>query len=134
MRRLLYIAMSWKPDFVIVILGIMSLSMGLWLIVPGGTFQTSPTYDILASTAPEWFWGVVMLIPGSLKVYGTLAGKWGIAKAGCWWGFLVWLFFSFSFFQSNPANPIAVLLFWKAILNGWFILHISQADEAGDFI
>lgn len=134
MSRIVEIAMEWKPDFVIVILGLMSLTMGLWLILPASTFASSPTYDVLASTAPEWVWGALMLIPGSLKVYGTFARKWAVAKTGCWWGFLAWLFFAFSFFQANPSNPVAAILFWKAILNGWFILHISDAEGGQDFV
>lgn len=113
-----------SPDFAIVIVGIMSLSMGLWLLTPLGTFASS-NYGLLARTAPEWVWGVLMLIPGVLKISGTLLRRWNLAKTGVWWGFVVWLFFSFSFFLSDATSPISILLFWKAILNGWFVLYIS---------
>lgn len=123
-KRLADLFKGGTPDFSIIIIGIMSLSMGIWLLTPLGTFSSSE-YGLLASTAPEWVWGVLMLIPGVLKITGTLLRKWTVARAGCWWGFLVWIFFSVSFFIEDPTSPISSLLFWKGILNGWYVIYIG---------
>lgn len=131
-RRLREIFVSWRPDFVILILGLMSLTMGIWLIHPTETFGTAVTYSVLEETAAEWFWGSLMILPGVLKIYGTFTEKWSTAKVGCWIGFFVWMFFAISFYQGNPSSPVGSILFWKSILNGWLILHIDDARGGVD--
>lgn len=130
MNRVSETVRTGSPDFVIVLIGIMSLSMGAWLLTPLGTFSSS-NYGLLANTAPEWFWGALMVIPGLLKIGGTLWRRWEVARIGVWWAFVVWLFFSVSFFIDDMTSPISILLFWKAILNGWFVLYLGQLIHRG---
>lgn len=132
MNRMREVFKCWSPEFAMLILGLMSLTMGLWLIHPVETFSTSPTYGVLGTAASEWFWGVLMLIPGVLKISGLLLRNWGVARAGFWAGFFIWMFFAFSFFQGNPTSPLASILFWKAILDGWIVLHIRGAEGGSD--
>lgn len=132
MNRLKELFKTWSPEFAMLILGIMSLTMGLWLMFPVDTFSTSPTYGVLNSAASEWFWGLLMLVPGVLKVSGVLLRAWGLAKAGFWAGFFIWMFFAFSFFQGNPASPMSSILFWKALFDGWVVLHIQGAEGGTD--
>lgn len=132
MDRLAELFDSWASDFVVLTTGLMTLSMGMWLILPMETFAVSPNWKFAAGIAPDWAWGLIISVPGAIKAYGILRADYKIAKLGCAIAFNVWLFLSLEFFLSNPRSSMVPILLWIATINAWFVLQMGYNGRQQD--
>lgn len=74
------------------IMGVYTILWGFWVGNPfWSTFNESKQYDWLARVMPEWGWGVVAIIVGTVMCYGVLRNSFRSLSTGsligtCYWG------------------------------------------------
>jgi hypothetical protein len=61
-----------------IILSLHSTVLGLYLLLPFSTFQSSQSFAIMAAIAPEWAWGAVIFAGGVGLLVAVLRGD-------IWW-------------------------------------------------
>lgn len=83
-----------------VILGLLTASWGIWLLMPWETFGTAKLYSKMDEFAPEWAWGTWALICGALIIFAVAKGlyktlsfaigfavwHWATVSSMMWWG------------------------------------------------
>lgn len=98
----------------VVILGIYTMLWGFWVANPFWTvFTQAELYGVLATVAPEIFWGCLAMTCGAITIYGAVKRRYrplvrGAAAAG--WH---WLMIAIFYFMGDPFNTggITALVF-----------------------
>lgn len=89
----------------IIILGGYTMLWGLWVIMPfWDVFTSAGIYSVLASLAPEAFWGAVALCAGAITTYGAVRRHYGPLVRGALTAFWHWLMISIFYFMGDPFN------------------------------
>ena len=81
--------------------GLMKILIGLWLLLPFETFESSPTFAVF-SILPEWLWGGALIAIGAGHVSALRSGDLDQRRHAATIGYLVWFSFSVVFVWTNP--------------------------------
>lgn len=81
--------------------GLLKVGIGLWLLLPFDTFESSPTFAVF-SILPEWLWGSVLLALGVLHLSALRSGDLDSRRRSATIGYLVWFSFAVTFVTTNP--------------------------------
>lgn len=91
-------------------LGCLSTVFGLWLLNPWiDTYAAAPSFRLLASVAPEWFWGLGFLALGLLRFRSIHDGSLAHRRRVSFVGALAWWSLWASFTLANPAATATVV-------------------------
>jgi len=119
--RLFHILLATETDFAELLMGLISVVIGVWLITPAAHIGFSTFYVV--HMLPE-VWGTLLLTAGLLKLGGVYNSKLPLRKLSCLIATWVWGFVAFSFYQAGLANltglPLAILML---VFNG--IIYIK---------
>lgn len=94
-----------------------ALLWGIWMLLPQDTFASSPaTWQIVADIAPEWAWGLAMIVSSAVGIIGVYSRhvrrrRVALAALACLW-FAIWL----CFVMSNWRSTGVITYLWFVIL------------------
>jgi hypothetical protein len=71
-NRLYRVLLRGDTAPVTLLLSTLQVAMGGWFLLPLDTFGTGSTYDTMARLAPEWAWGLLLVLNGILLGCGVL--------------------------------------------------------------
>lgn len=90
-----------KPinPYATVILGLLTATWGLWLLLPHPTFASAPLFSKMSDLAPEWAWGSWAYLCGLLIIFSVIMERyralsfamgfavwhWGAVSGMMWW-------------------------------------------------
>lgn len=87
-RRLVRKGRFWRtmtgPDSGAFWNGVILALWGAWLLMPADSYAVSEAFDFMEKVAPEWVWGLVMLVGGSVVISGVRASEPKLTWIGCW--------------------------------------------------
>ena len=106
-------------ELVEIVTGGIGASWGLWLLMPWTTFGSSPSFRAMASTAPEWLWGIVILIAGGLQLAGLGRDHFKMRRAGALAMAAVWVFVSTMIGIASPTSTGVIVYPWLAMASFW---------------
>jgi hypothetical protein len=100
------------PDDLEMFLAVLSLAWGIVVLNPlANAFQTSISYDSLASLFPEPVWGLVLVVLGAYQLICNLRGIGRYRRPGMYVLSMVWLAIGMLCLTSNinsMAGPVYV--------------------------
>lgn len=79
--RIKCVSFKADPDYTELWSGGLTLTIGLFLLLPIETFSTRNVYSVLEGTFPEPIWGVVFCIVGAVKILCYLVGNFSQRRA-----------------------------------------------------
>lgn len=109
----------------VILLGIYTVLWGLWVANPfWEVFKQAELYGVLATVAPEPFWGCLAIFCGLVTCYGAYKRRYrplvnGSATAG--WH---WLMISIFYFLGDPLNTGGITALIFAIYAAFVYLNI----------
>jgi hypothetical protein len=108
------------------LLAMLQVAIGGWFLIPWlDTFATGRTYDTMARLAPEWVWGLVLVVSGVLMGRGVLAlstRRYRLWVA--WWCASVWLVILGAVAHASSFAGISVALYAVlAAACGWLYVR-----------
>jgi hypothetical protein len=81
-------------------MGVFTVLWGLWVGNPfWETFDEAKQYHWLQQVAPEWLWGSIALVAGTIMIYGVIRDS----------------------FKSLSIGSLVGTLFWGVIATGYYI-------------
>lgn len=86
---------------------------GLWLLLPGHTFDASQAYQPMAQAGPEELWGVLFVGAALLTLYGVLFQHYRLAGTGLILLVALWVFVFVALSLGNwrtTATPVYIHL------------------------
>lgn len=112
------------------ILGVFSVLWGIWVGNPfWSVFRQAEIFEVMAAVLPEWAWGSIAFVVGSIMIYGVKEQKYHALKNGALAGFYFWLFASISFFAGDWKNTGGLTLAMIALYCGYVALNLSTNKE-----
>lgn len=103
-----------------------SMAFGLKLLSPENTFVSSVSFSVMAVIAPEWVWGLAMLITGSIRLFALVRCLLRIRWAISFVSLIMWTSISISFFLSNPSGTGSITFFTFVLASAWCLLALSK--------
>lgn len=89
----------------IVLLGIYTVVWGFWIANPFWTvFTQAPLYSAMAGFAPEWAWGGVALITGTVVTMGAVKRSYRALTRGAAVAFFHWFLIALMYFAGDPLS------------------------------
>lgn len=108
--RLLHIFFECNSAHLAGISGAGAFFWGLWILMPHDTFPTSISYNVMASLAPEWVWGLVVMVVGAAQIATTLSTRgWKLRASANFATFVTWVFIATMFIVSNWLSTATVI-------------------------
>lgn len=121
---------TYEIELVEIMSGIAAIAWGVWLINPTlHTFQSSDTFATMRLIAPEWIWGVVMILVGFLQVESVLSHKISRRKHTSFMLAVMWIFITALFAHANIASTGIAIYGVFATATVWGYLRLSQRVE-----
>jgi hypothetical protein len=81
-----------------------SLLLGLFLMLPVRTFESSPTFTFMGEVAPEETWGVVMVAAGCLQIAGLNGVNHRLREIMALALAIIWAIWAIGLISSNAAS------------------------------
>lgn len=112
-RRMHELLLLSSTEYTELLLGVISTFTGIWLMCP--VCHSGFCDWQVGSRVPE-SWGIMLILAGSLKLYGVFWNRFKARKSSCFLATLVWLFLTITFFQSERpefnvmAAPLTTVL------------------------
>lgn len=75
MKRALDILLFASVEFAVLCYALWSGFWGVWVATPWGSLEHADTYTFIASSLPEWAWGVVFVSLAVLKLWTLLYAR-----------------------------------------------------------
>lgn len=122
----------------VILLGIYTIVWGFWVANPfWSVFNQAQLYGVLATVAPEVFWGCLAMFCGSVTAYGAIKRHYqplvnGAAIAG--WH---WLMIATFYFLGDPLNTGGITALIFAVYSVFIYLNIRvnfKDDKKSDRI
>lgn len=116
----------------VILLGIYTVVWGVWVANPfWSVFSQAELYGVLATVAPEVFWGCLAILCGIVTVYGAVKRSYralinGSSVAGWHW-FMITVFY----FMGDPLNTggITALIFAVYAIFIYLNLKVNFKDD-----
>lgn len=116
----------------VILLGIYTVVWGVWVANPfWSVFSQAELYGVLATVAPEVFWGCLAILCGTVTVYGAVKRSYralinGSSVAGWHW-FMITVFY----FMGDPLNTggITALIFAVYAIFIYLNLKVNFKDD-----
>lgn len=84
--------------------GLVAMLWGGVLLLPVSSFASGTSYSNMALLAPEWVWGLVLLVFGVAQVWALLLGVRSVRRNVALAMFSVWIFLSVSLASSGQVT------------------------------
>lgn len=109
----------------VILLGIYTVVWGFWVANPFWTvFTQASLYSALASLAPEFFWGTLAIICGSVTMYGAIKRHYRPLIIGATTMFWHWLMIAIFYFMGDPLNTGGITALIFAVYAAFIYLNI----------
>lgn len=109
----------------VVLLGIYTVLWGLWVANPFWTvFTQAELYGVLATVAPEVFWGCLAIGCGLVTIYGAVKRRYGPLVRGASFSGWHWLMISIFYFMGDPLNTGGITALIFAVYAAFVYLNI----------
>jgi hypothetical protein len=105
--------------------GLMKLFIGIWLLLPLDTFDSSPTFAALA-IMPEWLWGVALVTLGSAHLAALHTGHQDRRRNAATVGYLVWFSFAVVFVTTNPPAIGWIAFMMAGLAQLWVSVRLGR--------
>lgn len=122
-------------EFAEVWIGLLSLALGLFLLLPFDSLETTPAFRLMNNLAPEWAWGIWLLASGIAQIGGLAINQRRLRMIAGLSSFFLWLFISLLLVLANPRAPAVIIYPGLALAAGWSFLRIGyhhDYDPNGD--
>jgi hypothetical protein len=109
----------------VIVLGIYTVVWGFWVANPfWSVFSSAELFGVLARLAPEYFWGCLAIVCGSITIYGAVKRSYkplvrGAATSGWHW-FMISIFY----FMGDPLNTGGITALTFAVYAAFVYLNI----------
>lgn len=117
-----------NPSF-IVILGIYTVVWGMWIINPfWNVFTSAPLYSAMGAAAPEYVWGGIAIVAGTITTYGALKPSYTNLHLGAFVAALHWLAISMMYFIGDWINTGGITALCFAVYAGivWVNIKVNK--------
>lgn len=129
-RKIVKAMITYEIELVEIMSGIAAFSWGLWLINPAfNSFASTKTFDTMAMLAPEWMWGIAMMLIGFFQVESVLSHRLSRRKTTSIILSTMWIFITALFAYANVASTATVIYGTFAFFTIWSYLRLSQRVE-----
>lgn len=109
----------------VILLGIYTVLWGLWVANPfWSVFTQAELYGVLATVAPEVFWGCLAIVCGSVTIYGAVKRRYGPLTRGAQTSGWHWLMISIFYFMGDPLNTGGITALIFAVYAAFVYLNI----------
>jgi len=99
---------------------------GLWVLNPWWeAFNQSAIYMTLNYFGPEWIWGLLATICGSVMVYETIRNNSFNACRGAFLGFIHWIIIGIAFLLGDWQNASWVLCAMISTICAYIYLNVK---------
>ena len=119
LHRLHYVFLKSDMSYTVVMLGACYVGWGAVLLwVSPGLFSRGPSYTAMSAFAPQWVWGLMFLVTGSLKLLGeglhdVWSNRLGVAllrSTGALMGTFIWSFIAVMF-SRLPGTATGMVIY-----------------------
>lgn len=109
----------------VIFLGLYTTIWGLWVVAPWWeVFNQAQLYHVLATVAPEWFWGGIAVTCGLFILYGALKPTYGPLVRGSSVAFWHWFMITIFYFMGDPFNTGGITALAFALYSAFVYLNI----------
>ncbi len=124
--KLIHILFGTETEFAEMFMGIVSIVIGIWLWTPAA----HPGFSAYNAThmLPE-IWGILLIISGTMKLWGIYDSRLAFRKFSCLLATWVWGFVAYSFYRVGVAGlphltglPLAILML---VFNGLIYIKLE---------
>ena len=122
----------------VIIMGIYTVVWGIWVANPFWTvFTQAALSSKLASLAPEYFWGTIAIICGTITIYGAVSRRYGPLTRGAMAAGWHWLMIAIFYFMGDPFNTGGITALIFAVYAAFIYLNLRvnfKGDKKSPFI
>ena len=112
------------------ILAVFSIFWGFWVAAPWWeVFDQAKVYHVLNYLAPEWAWGLVPIVLGTIMLVAIGKEKFVVLQRSVLAGFYFWVFTASCFFIGDWQNTAGVAYSTIALYCGYVALNLSINRE-----
>jgi hypothetical protein len=108
-------------------LSLCTLGLGIWLLLPFGTFATTEAYAILERVAPEWLWGLAWCGAGGFHLFRLLTNGRRRRRQSIFVMYMLWLLMAILTASGNYAGLAAAGYGLMALQAFWVYLRLRPA-------
>jgi hypothetical protein len=108
-----------------VILGVYTVLWGLWVVNPfWSVFSGAEVFSVMSGLAPEFVWGIIAILCGSLMIYGATKRAFKSLTRGAGVVGIFWFLISLCYFLSDWHSVNGITAVVMAIYAGFVYLNI----------
>lgn len=109
----------------VVLLGIYTVVWGIWVANPfWDVFTRAELYGVLATVAPEIFWGLLAMTCGTITIYGAWKRRYGPLVRGASASGWHWMMIAIFYFMGDPLNTGGITALIFAVYAAFVYLNI----------
>lgn len=109
----------------VIILGIYTIVWGVWVANPfWSVFSQAELYGVLATVAPEWFWGCLAIVVGSICTYGAIKRRYGPLVRGAVLSGWHWMMIAVFYFMGDFFNTGGITALVFAVYAGFIYVNL----------
>lgn len=110
------------------VIAFQAAALGIFLLLPYSTFESSQVYHILSLILPETIWGIIFLAQGVFELIAIHVLSWRIRSILATTALFLWMFVDISCWVSNPASGASVVYLTFALASLWAVVSLSVRD------
>lgn len=109
----------------VIILGVYTVLWGFWVANPfWDVFTRAELFGVLASVAPEMFWGSLAIFCGTVTIIGAVKRRYGPLVRGAAASGWHWFMISIFYFLGDPLNTGGITALVFAVYAAFVYLNI----------
>ena len=129
LQRLRELLMEKDFEFTELFNGAIAFSWGLWLVAPWSTFDSSPTFIEMQKLAPEWIWGIIVFLFGTIQLISLILNWWQCRRKSTLIMSLTWVYISYLFITANSSSTTTIIYPFLASSQVWAYLRMRVKNE-----
>ena len=107
-------------------LGLVTLALGFWLLLPCDTFALGPGYRAMLALAPEPFWGLLWVAVGALHLVKLLTNGIHFRRQTAFLMVVLWLFQAVLIALGSMAGIGVAIYSTLALQAAWVYLRLGR--------
>jgi hypothetical protein len=126
MLRLGQLLLKSSTEYAELLLGVVSVTMGIWLMFP----YVHPSFTSwgVEHAVPET-WGAILIGSGTLKLIGLFTQTFFVRKLSCMIAALVWLMIALSIIHSGDPRLSPPVIMTFSIFNALIYVKLSAVNQ-----
>lgn len=129
LKRMFLKIVCAQSDPLEVVTAIQSILWGIWLLLPYDTFGSSRVYSVMATVAPEIWWGTFFLFIGMFQLILVHLRKRNSRRLLALAMLFSWTFADIGFWLSGSSSAAAITYLTFVIAAAWSVIILYKPEQ-----